>query len=163
MTEFFENINTHEYYEEPKIFGNTTYIENIFIKDSDILRYVGIPNYMMLQRKFPNYFSYFEILSFSSYKDIFVPGDINLYINGTPETIKKDIVKTMFYKKNFSSNSYLVSDDIDEPMIFNEKPVEYSIWIFICIIIVVLLIFSTYLLFMFVKTNEKVMKKINYK
>lgn len=139
---------------EPLIRNGTSYINGQIINDSDIFRYIGYNNYIMLYRKYPFYFKYFKECDTLSEGIGSIPGEINLFISDNPYDIKSDIIKTIHYKTYISPNSYLVKD-------FNfttNKPTELddtiSIWIFICIIIISLLVFSVYV-FIISPTSRK--------
>lgn len=134
-------------YLEPQLYGDTSIIDNKFIRDSDIFKHVGYKNYIMLHRKYPYYFKKFEECSNITEGIGYIPGEINLLISDDPERIKKDIVKTMYYGVWFSENSDLVFFSKDKLIC---KPTDFesdvNIWIFICIIMISLIIFAIYIM-----------------
>lgn len=140
-----ELMNDEIKIEEPLITNGTSYINGQIINDSDIFRYVGYDNYIMLYRKYPHYFKYFKECDTKSEGIGTIPGYINLFISDNPQKIKSDIIKTIHYKTYISTNSYLVKDF----EFITDKPTELddttSIWIFICIILISLLFFSAYI------------------
>lgn len=137
-----------------KLFENQSYIDGKIIYDKDILNNIGYDNYVMLSRKYPNYFKFFPECSTVSYDDYKHPGMIELITEGNVEKIKIDIIKTIYYGKRFSINSDLVIDKKN----FSVSETEDSllIWIFICIIIVSLLFFSLYIIYISKIFNEKI-------
>uniref|UniRef100_A0A6C0BEF9 Uncharacterized protein n=1 Tax=viral metagenome TaxID=1070528 RepID=A0A6C0BEF9_9ZZZZ len=131
---------------EPDLFTGTSHIDGTYYHDSDILKYIGLENYIMLLRKFPSYFIYFD--EFSAYfnsDELYIPGYINLYISDDPRTVKSEIIKTIHYKQYFFKNSFLVNKE-EENIELKEKNNTVFIWIFICIIIVSLIFISIYVL-----------------
>lgn len=134
-------------YIEPKLIANAAVIGDCIIRDIDIFQNVGYRNYIQLHRKFPNYFKYF--IECDNITDCigYIPSDISLIISDDPEILKKDIVKTIYYNVHISNNSDLVLKCKDKILC---KPTEFenttSIWLFICIIIVSLIVFAIYIL-----------------
>lgn len=134
-------------YVEPKLIGNAAVIGDIVIKDSEIFQNVGYKNYIHLHRKYPNYFKFFTECNNITSEFGYLPSDISLRVSDDPEILKKDIVKTIYYNKWFSNNSNLVFECKDK---ISCKPTEFedstSIWVFICIIIISLIVFAIYIL-----------------
>ena len=130
----------------PSMFEDSSIINSTIIRDSDIFKNVGYDNYIMLNRKYPKHFTFFEEC-YTKHEGIgTIPGIINLYISDDPLIIKSDIIKTIYYGVWISHNSELVLNA--KKLKF--KPTEFDdtgiIWIIISIIIVVLFIFATYIL-----------------
>lgn len=132
---------------EPVFYHGTTYYNGKYIHDSDILRFVGINNYRMLNEKYPCYFEYFlECYNGENEYGIF-PAIINTFIEGPANKIKRDVIMTICHEKYISENSKLVTNL--EPIEFNveEKVNTTYIWIFICIVIIILFSISIYVMF----------------
>jgi len=144
---------------EPILFTGTSIIDNHIINDSDIFLHIGYENYVILNRKYPYYFKFFNECNTKNDKIGKIPGYLDVFFKYSIEEIKKDIIKTIYYKKYISE----ISDLVINFKICDTKPKEFentiSIWIFICIIIVSLLFFSVYIL---VK-SEKINKIIKFK
>jgi hypothetical protein len=133
-------------FEEPIMFKDSSLICDTIYKDSDIFMNVGYKNYIMLCRKFPKHFTFFEECNTENENIGYIPGYINLYLTGDAYNIKSDIIKTMHYDTWISPNSELVFGS--KPLEF--KPTEFreslSIWIIICIVIITLFFIATYVL-----------------
>jgi len=140
--------------EEPRLFTGTSYIGGNYYHDSDIINYIGLDNYIILSRKFPNFFVEFN--ETKTCNDILIPGYINLILDGSPNKIKSDIIKTIHYKQKISSNSNLIIKfkEVDSRITKDTT----SIWIFICIVMIFLFVFSIYIL---VETKNKNIIKFN--
>lgn len=141
--------------EEPRLFDNQSYINSKIFSDSEIMRYVGYDNYVMLNRKYPGYFKFFPECNTLSYNEFKYPSIISLLTSNDPEIIKKDIIKTIYYREFISNNSLLVKNKKDRDMNITESEDKTMIWIFICMIIVILLIFSIFTIY-----NSKSYKEI---
>lgn len=135
------------FYVEPKLIADSAIIGNVIIKDSDIFKNVGYKNYVQLTTKYPGYFKYFKECDNITDGIGYIPISISIFTSDDPEKIKKDIVKTIYYGEWISNNSDLVLDCKDKILC---NPTEFEsttfIWIFICIILITLLFFSTYIL-----------------
>lgn len=132
---------------EPLFYHGTTYYNGEYIHDSDILRFVGINNYRMLNEKFPGYFEYFnECYNGEKEYGIF-PSVLNIFIEGTPDKIKRDVIMTICHGKYISENSKLVINLEPKEIQVSEKINTTYIWIFICIVIVILFAISIYVMF----------------
>lgn len=143
----------------PIIRLGTSYIDGEIINDSDIFLHVGYENYIMLQRKYPYFFKYFKECDTNMDIIGMIPGKISLITVGDANQIKSDIIKTIHYKRYVSFNSYLINN-IKQNV---KRPIELedttSMWIFICILMVSLLLFSLYIFI--VSNNIKDLIKIN--
>lgn len=135
-----------EILKEPTLFDGSSIIDGKIINDYDIFRNIGYDNYVMLNRKYPLYFKYFDECKTKTDGIGFIPGRINIFISSDPEEIKKDIIKTMHYNIYISKNSELLCNVKK----LECKPTQLcdstSIWIFVCIIMIILLVFSVYVL-----------------
>lgn len=133
-------------FEEPVIFKDSSFINSVVIRDSDIFKSVGYENYVMLNRKFPEHFTFFDECYIENENIGSIPGSINLFIVGDALTIKSDIVKTIYYNKWISENSRLVLKC--KNLVCEPTEIEYNciIWILISIIMVVLFVIATYIL-----------------
>ena len=142
----YNDLNANDKMNEPQLFDGTSHIDGSYYHDSDILRYIGLDNYIMLHRKFPLYFFYFKECNKEIEINVFSPGNINLYISDNPRQIKSEIIKTIHYKRYISENSKLVNlcDNIDLiPKNINDTT---FIWIFICLIFISLIVISIYVM-----------------
>ena len=128
-----------------KLFENQSIINGRIIYDKEILENIGSENYIMLSRKYPKYFKMFPECRTLSYNGCWQPGIINITISNDPEIIKLDIVKTIFYKIRFSNNSDLVKEKVDYKVTEIESSV--SIWIIICMIFVILIFLSIFIIY----------------
>lgn len=133
--------------EEPKLFYNQSYIGEKIFSDSEIMRYIGYNNYVMLNRKYPNYFKYFPECEVKCYYNFKHPLNISIITGNDPNVIKKDIIKTIYYNDFVSNVSLLVNNKKDNDMNITEMEDKTIIWILICIIIVILLFFSVIILY----------------
>lgn len=95
-------------YSEPILYQNQSKIESTIIKDSDIFKAIGFSNYTQLNRKYPYLFKYFPECDSITNEYGFIPSKHLIHTSSDPVVIKKDIIKTMYYEKWFSSNSDLV-------------------------------------------------------
>lgn len=131
--------------QEPIIRLGTSYIDGNIINDSDIFLNVGYDNYIMLYRKYPHFFKYFKECDTKIDKIGMIPGDIELITVGDAHDIKSDIIKSIYYKTFISSNSYLVKEAKGEIKHLVELEDTTTMWIFICIVMVSLLVLSVYI------------------
>ena len=81
------------------LFSGISYINQKVIYDSDIYKYVGFKNYVMLSRKFPYYFKKFKECDTRNEGIGFIPGRIFLFLDKDPAIIKKDLIKTIYFDK----------------------------------------------------------------
>ena len=137
--------------QEPIIILGTSYINGQIINDSDIFFHVGYENYIMLHRKYPHFFKYFKECDTKNDSIGIIPGQISLITVGDANNIKSDLIKTIYYKTYISSNSYLINDIKIKNKNITELEDTTSMWIFICIIMISLLIFSVYI---FIISND---------
>ena len=131
--------------QEPIIRLGTSYINGEIINDSDIFLHVGYENYIMLYRKYPQFFKYFKECDTKIDNIGMIPGQIALITVGDANDIKSDIIKTIYYKTYISSNSYLINNMKETIKRPTELEDTTSMWIFICIVMVSLLVFSVYI------------------
>lgn len=132
--------------QEPIVKLGTSYIDGKIINDSDIFLNIGYDNYVMLNRKYPYFFEYFKECDTKLDNIGMIPGQISLITNGDANKIKSDIIKTIYYRKYISPNSYLVSDEKINIKTPTKSEDTTLIWIFICIVMLSLLTFSFYIL-----------------
>lgn len=134
-------------YSEPRLIAGASIIDDTIIRDLEIFQKIGYRNYIQLHRKYPFYFKYFAECDNLNDGIGYVPASILLFVSDDPKTIKCDIVKTIYYNIWFSPNSDLVFESKD---IIQCRPTEFentvSIWIFICIVIVSLIVLAIYIL-----------------
>lgn len=132
----------------------STFFNDIFIRDYDILQYVGTKNYGMLQRIFPSYFEYYKDCDEKFNTSFNAPSYINLYIFDDPEKTKLDIIKTIYYKQYISPVSNLVISDKPLNIKLNCDETNIYIWIFICLILILLFVVAFYVLYISKTTNK---------
>lgn len=141
--------NTFEILEDKDIilYNTVSYINNCIIYDSDIYKYIGFENYVMLSRKFPFYFQHFKDCDTKHEKIGFIPGNIFLNLDDNPEKIKKDLIKTIYCDKYISNTSNLIFENKNG----NIEPIRdsdiSSLWLFISIVMVMLFLISMYIIF----------------
>lgn len=150
--DYFDDINGRRLtlngvvIQNPIIALGTSYIDGRIINDSEIFYRVGFDNYIMLQRKYPLFFKWFKECE-TKVDDIgIVPGDISLITIGNAIDIKSDIVKTIFYDTYISPNSDLIKVIPHKNIRPTEMTETTSVWIFICIVMVSLLVFVIYIM-----------------
>lgn len=142
-------------------YRGSSFYDGKYILDSEILQYVGVKNYSMLQKMYPNYFEFYPDCDIKN-KEFIVPDINNLIIDHSPEKIKQDIIETILYKKHVSNNSFLVISK--NPLNFKLKDdnCEISKWIIICLCFVILFFIAFYYIFTLKITNEIFTNFSNY-
>jgi hypothetical protein len=151
-------------FKEPQILLGSSFINDKVIYDHDILKNIGIENYIMLHRKYPNYFKYFVECETNYDINEFMPGYINILLSkyDHPKIIKSDIIKTIYYQEYFSEVSNLVDYDEKngenrEKIILNENNEKLFFWIIFLIVMVSLFCFCT--LSLIYSKNFKILKQ----
>lgn len=132
----------------------STFFKDTFIRDYDILQFVGSRNYGMLQRIFPGYFEYYKDCDERFNTSFNLPSYINLYIINDPEKTKLDIIKTIYYRKYVSPVSNLVISYEPLNIKINCDDTNIYIWIFICLISIILFLISIYVLYTSKSANK---------
>lgn len=120
----------------------SSYINGRIINDSEIYNRVGYKNYIMLYRKFPSFFKCFKECETLNDKIGIIPGDISLFITNDPFEVKSDIIKTIYYKKFISNNSYLIINNTNDNNFPTNLEEGNTIWILFSLIMVILIVFS---------------------
>lgn len=144
------------------LFSGISYINQKVIYDSDIYKYVGFKNYVMLSRKFPYYFKKFKECDTRNEGIGFIPGRIFLFLDKDPAIIKKDLIKTIYFDKYISKTSSLIFDNDDGNIEPDKNSFLSGLWLFISLVMVFLLLLSIYILFTSSLFKEFTLYKRNY-
>lgn len=136
------------------LFEGSSVINDKVINDSEIFLNVGLNNYVILNRKFPLFFTFFEECRVKNNGIGTMPGYLEVFSKYGIEEIKKDIVKTIYHNKYISE----VSDLVLKTEKLEIKPTQFvntiGIWIFICIIMIFSLVFSVFILIKILDKNK---------
>lgn len=144
------------------LFNGSSKICDTIINDSEIFLNIGLNNYVILNRKYPLYFTFFKECNVKTNEIGIMPGYLEVFSKYDIETIKKDIIRTIYYNKYISEVSELIFNNNK----LHIKPIQFedttNIWIFMCIVIISSLIFSVLILIK-IFNNEKNISLFNSK